>query len=527
MERRILVIRFGSLGDVILTSAAVLNLKISFPDSRLTFLTKARFGDVVRGMDGVDDIALLPDNASANDLIRLLLSLDHAKFDTVVDLHGNFRSWLSRKLISGATAVVYPKRRAERIALARTHRIPDSWPHTIDLYNHTVSELGGRIAARRPVLHPPSNAVDPEVLRLFEQGRPVVAIAPGAAHSNKQWPIERFAETAALLHEESDAAVIWAVTDADADKLDITAYVPAEQVAIARHLPIPDLAAVIGRCDATIANDSGIAHLSSAVGTPVTAVFGPTHPALGFAPAGLFDRVVDVEEYCRPCSLHGGKPCFRDERHCLTRIQPDRVATAVAGTFTAVTRANRALFVDRDGTLILDKHYLSDPEQIEFETGAVEGLRLARDYGFKIVILSNQSGVARGYFGTETVELMNRRLLEMLERAGLTVDGVYYCPHHPKGTAAGFGTVCTCRKPAPAMAEQAAMDLHLDLRRSWVVGDKLDDVQLARVIGGRGILVRTGYGADQETLVEKARLREGHGIEDDLLAAVKRLIAED
>ncbi|MCX6626023.1 MAG: HAD family hydrolase [Candidatus Solibacter sp.] len=140
--------------------------------------------------------------------------------------------------------------------------------------------------------------------------------------------------------------------------------------------------------------------------------------------------------------------------------------------------------LDRDGTLIVEKNYLSDPSQVELLPTVLEGLTRLRRAGFGLLVVSNQSGVGRGYFSLDDVARVNARLAEL---AG-PFDGIYVCPHLPD---AG----CRCRKPKPGLLEKAARELGFDLANCFVVGDKASDVELARQAGGKAILVTTGYGA--------------------------------
>ncbi len=524
MAHRILVIRFGSLGDIVLSSAAVMNLRLAFPEHEIVYLTKPAYHDVVSLMPGVDEVVCLPSNRSLMQELRTFLSLDNRNFDLVVDLHGQSRSLLARKLIGAGQTVVYPKRRLERfLATRRNKQLPEIWPHTIDLYNSAVVEAGGEAVARRPILN-----VDPgqrtPAHGSVKASRPSVVIAPGAAHPTKQWPVDRFIEVANALHESLGANIVWATTSNDpSSRVDIPAIGPDCLIRLT-NASIPELARQMRRAVLTVANDSGAAHLSSAVGTPVVAVFGPTHPVLGFAPRGLFDQIVQADEFCRPCSLHGRRPCWRTIRYCLERVESQEVITtslAMAGDSQSV---RPALFADRDGTVIVDKHYPSDPNGIELIEGAVEGLQEATGAGYRIVILSNQSGVARGMFDIEAVERMNQRLLDLLKQAGVRVDGLYYCPHHPAGAVDRWRRRCDCRKPAPGMAEQAARELNLDLRRSLVVGDKLDDVMLSWVIGAQSVLVRTGHGREHEQLLDRSRMNRGVMVAADLRQAVRKAL---
>lgn len=143
------------------------------------------------------------------------------------------------------------------------------------------------------------------------------------------------------------------------------------------------------------------------------------------------------------------------------------------------------ILLDRDGTINVDRHYLSDPDALEFEVGAVEGLRDLAAMNALLCVVTNQSGVARGMFGLERVEAVNQRLASMLHDNGVEIAGWYVCPHGPDDG-------CNCRKPEPGLALQAAAEHGFDPAAVIVVGDKLSDVGLAESIGGRGILVRSG-----------------------------------
>jgi D-glycero-D-manno-heptose 1,7-bisphosphate phosphatase len=148
------------------------------------------------------------------------------------------------------------------------------------------------------------------------------------------------------------------------------------------------------------------------------------------------------------------------------------------------------VFLDRDGTIILEKGYLSDPEAIELIPGASRAIRLINRLGLPVVVVSNQSGVARRYFPVSSVEEINKQLSFMLKQEGAVLDGVYYCPHHPDDG-------CTCRKPEPGMLQMAAGELGIDLPRSYMAGDMASDVETIHRVGGQGILVLTGYGVEE------------------------------
>jgi D-glycero-D-manno-heptose 1,7-bisphosphate phosphatase len=147
----------------------------------------------------------------------------------------------------------------------------------------------------------------------------------------------------------------------------------------------------------------------------------------------------------------------------------------------------RFVLIDRDGTLILEKHYLFDPDQLELIPGAVPALKRLKEAGWGICMVTNQSGIARGYFDIGQLGKVHQRLTEMLARFDVELDGIYLCPHSPDDH-------CDCRKPLPGMIHQAMAVHGFNPRQAWVIGDKEVDIGLARAVGAKGILVRTGYG---------------------------------
>jgi D-glycero-D-manno-heptose 1,7-bisphosphate phosphatase len=152
----------------------------------------------------------------------------------------------------------------------------------------------------------------------------------------------------------------------------------------------------------------------------------------------------------------------------------------------------KAAFLDRDGTIIEERHYIANPDQVVLTPRAAEGMRALRELGYKLVIVTNQSGIARGLYRIEDFQAVQARLEEILNEQGVEIDAVMFCPHHPD-----FTGPCDCRKPGPGMYREAQQKLGVDLAASVYIGDRLKDVLPAHNFGGTGILVRTGYGADE------------------------------
>lgn len=172
----------------------------------------------------------------------------------------------------------------------------------------------------------------------------------------------------------------------------------------------------------------------------------------------------------------------------------------------------RFVLIDRDGTLNVESSYLTHPDEVLLIPGAGKALKRLQVAGFGLCVITNQSGVARGFLDESQLSRIHQRLGELLQRFDVRMDGIYHCPHAPKDG-------CLCRKPLPGLVLQAMSDHRFQPARSWVIGDKEVDIELGRSVGARTILVRTGYGRDHE-----AGTRADHVV-DDLAAAAETVLA--
>jgi D-glycero-D-manno-heptose 1,7-bisphosphate phosphatase len=156
----------------------------------------------------------------------------------------------------------------------------------------------------------------------------------------------------------------------------------------------------------------------------------------------------------------------------------------------------KAVFLDRDGTMVVEKGYITVPEAVELYPGVPEAVRALKDAGWKVVVFTNQGAVAKGLITEEELAGIHERMLMMLGAEGAALDGVYFCPHHPEGSVEAYAVDCDCRKPKPGLLEQAARDHDLDLAQCVVVGDTPRDLQAGRAVGAKTVLVLTGHGAE-------------------------------
>lgn len=182
----------------------------------------------------------------------------------------------------------------------------------------------------------------------------------------------------------------------------------------------------------------------------------------------------------------------------------------------------RAVFLDRDGTLLEEGNYVDRLDRLVFFPYSIDAVRGLNRAGFAVVVVTNQSGVARGMYSEEFVRESHEYIDRKLKAGGARVDAYYYCPHHPQGSVEALRRDCECRKPKPGQLQRAAADLNLDLARSFAVGDRWKDIEAGEAVGAQGILVRTGYGRDAES----ARPPGGAEVVDNLIQAVTWILRQ-
>jgi len=185
----------------------------------------------------------------------------------------------------------------------------------------------------------------------------------------------------------------------------------------------------------------------------------------------------------------------------------------------------RAVFIDRDGTISEEVGYINHPSRFQLFPESAPALRLLHDNGWLTVVVTNQAGVARGYFTEGMVLEVHERLRRELQQQGATLDGIYYCTHHPTVGEPPNRADCECRKPKPGLVRRAAADLKIDLEQSWMVGDRYSDIELAHNAGVRSAFVLTGYGRGEWEHQRQHWKHQPDLVCENLLAAAKRIVS--
>ncbi len=322
---KFLVIRLGSLGDVVLATAVVEVLKESFPDSEIDFLVKREYGDILSGNPKLGKVIPFDargKNGGMKGVLAAAETLRSRRYTHVIDLHANLRSRLICALLPGTKKLRYNKQSIKRRLLVRGWNVETR--HTLENYLGALSPLGIGERKALPRIYLPAGEIEAAEKLLEEhdigQGSIVIGLSPGARWSTKMWPEERFVETGKMITDELGAAVlVFGGPEESGLAGRIAAGIGEKALPVAGLSGLKGSAALMARCAAFLTNDSGPMHMAAAVGTPVVAIFGPTVRGLGFSPLGR-SRIIERELPCRPCSLHGADSCPAEHFECMKGI---------------------------------------------------------------------------------------------------------------------------------------------------------------------------------------------------------------
>ncbi len=319
---KILIIRLSSLGDIVLTTPVLRALKGKFPQAQVSFLTKGRYRDLLLSNPEIERIFTWEDD---------LKRLRGERFDLCLDLQANPQSITFSLKLRSTTRIRYKKRHLRRWALTKFKWIPFHPIHTVDLYLRALAPLGiNPIKDKTPRLYLKEEERERARELLHQEGYgggKLIGISPGARWEKKRWPMERFAQVGRELAKEGEVILFGDAADQPNTKR-IAQLMGGKPIDMGGRTDLRLLMGLVEQCELLITNDSGPMHIATGVGTPVVAIFGPTHPKLGFAPLGVRDIVLSTNQPCSPCSLHGEGRCRRAKRFCMEGITPANVLAA-------------------------------------------------------------------------------------------------------------------------------------------------------------------------------------------------------
>ncbi|WP_455376981.1 lipopolysaccharide heptosyltransferase II [Petrachloros mirabilis] len=507
------------LGDAVMCEPTLRELKTIAPDARISLLVKPAVAELFKGHPCIDRIIVYDDKGRHAGLAgkwKLAGELRQMRFDFALLFQNAFEA----ALITFGAGI--PQRYGyatdgRSFLLSDPVALPDqaALVHQVEYYWNLLRPLGLTGDPPAPELFVTRDEERAMTDRLEQMGIHdndlVIGINPGSTYGGaKRWLPERFAEVAnrlvrtlSMSREQQISVIILGARGEEKLGAQIAGSLSVRSASLSGTTTIRELMAAVKRCALLITNDTGPMHLAAAFRVPLVAIFGPTDWRTT-SPYRADHTIVRQPVDCAPCML---RECPIDHR-CMTGVSADQVYEATlklldgqrargegreAGEGDPAHHASRithhaalegyTIFLDRDGTLNHDPGYLKSAAELRLLPGVAAALARLKSAGARLVVVTNQSGVGRGYFTLKDLEAIHARLQGLLEQEGAVLDAVYFCPHHPDNG-------CLCRKPKTGMVERAVSELQLDLQRSYMVGDHPFDVQLARNIGARAVLLR-------------------------------------
>ncbi len=320
--KKILVIRLSSLGDIVLTQSAVQALRNEFPNSQINYLTKREYSPIVEMFNCVDEIHYWENKYS------LLKKLKKLKFDLAVDLHSKLNTFIIKNSIKAKRTVSYNKKHLLRrqIVKKRTNKTILS---TVALYFTALKKIGLESKVSAPNLFPSNNVVIPDLFPVSDKIQ-YIGLFPGALHKTKQYPIDQLAEFIDSVPTEWNCQFLTFGSKVERYLAsELNSLTKTNIIDLCGKLDLQQLVFAINMMDVVITNDSGPMHIAAAMQKPQIAIFGSTHPKLGFAPMNKKAILLFADLPCQPCSLHGGKECPIKHFNCMKSITAEQILNSL------------------------------------------------------------------------------------------------------------------------------------------------------------------------------------------------------
>jgi len=471
-KEKILLRTVNWIGDAVMTLPTIETIKKGFKDCSMTILCKPSIGEVYKGSPFIDKII----EYSARDRrllgkIPLSLRLRKENFTSAFLLQNAFDSALIAFMAGIPKRIGYDRdSRGWMLTSKVPYNMEDRKIHHIDYFLNIPAFEGLKIQSKSPWIYLSFDERIRARERLKGLKRPFLGISAGAAFGEtKRWRHERFAEVADwFIKKTSGSVILFSDDPLDRTVYEIDKSLTSNKLSLAGKTTVRELIALISECDVFLTNDSGPMHLARAVMTPTVSIFASTSPYL----TGYFDKgfcTITSKVNCSPCFK---RVCPRGDLKCINSVTSDEVFFELS----SLIPNKKAVFFDRDGTLCDDANYLCRWDDFKLFKNISELQRL-KDKGFLLIGISNQSGIARGIVKEDFVKEVHQLFMN---KYGF--DDFYYCPHHPDEH-------CQCRKPEPGMLLSARAKYNIDLKNSFLVGDKESDILTAQSVGVKGIFL--------------------------------------
>lgn len=511
------------LGDAVMCEPALSQVRTLFPQADITLLVKPAIADLLAEHPAVDRTLVYDDrgrHAGLSGKWTLAGVLRRHRFDLAILFQNAFEAAMISFLAGIPRRFGYATD-GRSLFLTDPVTLPsrNGQRHQVQYYWDLLKPLGGHGPASAPRLFVTAEESASMATRLADAGIGpadlLIGVNPGSTYGRaKRWLPDRYAEVANRLLKDMQAdagvrvgvAVVGAKGEEQLGQ-EIAKQIKTRTVVCSGHTTVRELMALVKRCQLFLTNDTGPMHVAAAFNIPLVAVFGPTDWQTT-SPYGVEAKLVRQPVSCAPCLL---RECPIDHR-CMTGVTVDQVYNATLQhlplavpslptqpdpsprSIDPVSLAGVTVFLDRDGTLNKDTGYIKSPDELTLLPGVGAALARLKKAGARLVVVTNQSGLGRGYFTGKDLEAIHGKLRSLLADDQVTLDALYFCPHHPDDR-------CNCRKPASGMIDRAVAELRVDLDRAYVIGDSARDIELAKQVGMQSLLVLTGP-SGTETLAD-------------------------
>ncbi|MBS1112060.1 MAG: ADP-heptose--LPS heptosyltransferase [Nitrospirae bacterium] len=482
---RILIRGVNWIGDAVITLPAIRSIRRAFPNAQISLLVKPWVAEIFKGSPDIDEIILYDEQyKGVIGKLKLVRTLRRKKFDKAILLQNAFDAALIAWLAGIPERIGYNRDfRGFLLTKAVPVKNDAAGEHQVHYYLSLIKEAGINPVTAEPYIY--LSDEEREHARallnpspITHHPSPLIGINPGATYgSAKRWPAENFAELIRTIINELDGRVLIFGSPTEAEIADeILKKLETRDSELKTHIlnmtgktNLRELTALISECDAFVTNDSGPMHMAAALHVPTVALFGSTDSS-ATGPFGDGHKVITKKLSCSPCLE---RECPEGHLKCMTEISPEEVFSALKDLLPK----EKAVFLDKDGTLIEDMHYLNTFEKLRILPDVKARLKRLKDAGFMLIGITNQSGIARGLIEEKFVKDSNAYLQQELG-----IDDFFYCPHHPDER-------CSCRKPEVLLMLKARLKHRINFKASYVIGDKESDVMLGMRTGAKGVLL--------------------------------------
>lgn len=477
--KNLLVRGVNWIGDAVMTLPSLRALRKALPEAKISLLVKPWVSEVFKEDPNIDEIIIYGgEYKGIIGKIKLSRMLNRKDFSGAILFQNAFEAAFITFLAKIKERIGYSSD-GRGFLLTEAVPLPKGKIHHIDYYLNLLNQIGIKATYSKPYIY---LRVDERLYArdtLKEIRRPILGINPGATYGlAKRWLPERFAEVSSWFIKDTGGGVVIFGGNTEVGIAQEIEYLIAKQCVslsansllnLAGKTSLRELISLISECDVFVANDSGPMHIAYAVGTPLVAIFGSTDPQLTGPPVDS-GVTVTADVSCSPCFK---RTC--SDLRCMYAITSDEVFYGIK----KMLPKRSGVFFDRDGTLCKEGGYLNRYEDFHVFSD-ISSLRALKERGFKLIGVTNQSGIGRGIVDESFVKKINSIFIE-----SYNFDDFYYCPHHPDDH-------CPCRKPELGMLLSARGKHEIDFKKSYVVGDKESDMLLAKAVGAKGILVKRG-----------------------------------